>query len=248
MRVNAEGAAASRILKERRDAIAERVTRLYFEAHPLLERCWKGALRKCTEDNRYHLDYLCEALSFGHASLFIEYAVWAAALLARLNISGEALAFNLDLLKTILETELQGAGGALASQYLDAAIAKIGVEVADLPSFLDGDTALDVLARDYLAALMRPDRQTAASLIMDEADRGTSIKDLYLQVFQRVLREAGRLWHSNQIGVAQEHYCTACTQLIMSQLYPRIFRPRSTAAGWYRLRSAEICTRSACAW
>jgi methanogenic corrinoid protein MtbC1 len=27
----------------------------------------------------------------------------------------------------------------------------------------------------------------------------------------------------NQLSVAQEHYCTAATQLIMSQLYPQIF-------------------------
>ncbi len=27
----------------------------------------------------------------------------------------------------------------------------------------------------------------------------------------------------NQLGVAEEHYCTAATQLIMSQLYPYIF-------------------------
>ena len=27
----------------------------------------------------------------------------------------------------------------------------------------------------------------------------------------------------NLLSVAQEHYCTAATQLVMSQLYPRIF-------------------------
>ena len=29
-----------------------------------------------------------------------------------------------------------------------------------------------------------------------------------------------------RISVAQEHYCTASAQLIMSQLYPRIFSTR----------------------
>jgi methanogenic corrinoid protein MtbC1 len=223
VRLNAEGLAASGILRERCEAIAERVTNLYFEARPQLEQCWKGGRRKCTEDTRYHLDYLCEALSFGQPSLFTEYAVWAAALLARLNIRGEALALNLELLRTTLALELEGAGGALASQYLDAALAKIESAVPELPSYIEGTGALDVLAQDYLAALLRGERQAASRLILDAADRGTSIQDIYLLVFQRVLREVGRLWHSNQIGVAQEHYCTACTQFIMSQLYPRIF-------------------------
>ena len=35
--------------------------------------------------------------------------------------------------------------------------------------------------------------------------------------------EIGRLWQTNRITVAEEHYCTAATQLIMSQLYPQIF-------------------------
>ena len=220
--LNSEGLAASRILKERRDAIAERVTRLYFEARPQLEQRWKGARQKCTEDNRYHLDYLCEALSFGQPALFTEYTVWAVALLARLNIPGEALAFNLNLLRTTLASELDGAGGALASQYLDAALAKIEGAVPVPPSLIEGTGPLDVLAREYLAALLRGERHTAGGLILAAADSGTSVQDIYLCVFQRAQYELGQLWHSNRIGVGQEHYCTSCTQLIMSQLFPRI--------------------------
>ncbi len=33
----------------------------------------------------------------------------------------------------------------------------------------------------------------------------------------------GRLWQTNQISVAQEHFCTAATQMVMSQLYPYLF-------------------------
>lgn len=59
---------------------------------------------------------------------------------------------------------------------------------------------------------------------MDAVERGTSVRDLYLHVFQRSQYEIGRLWQSNQISVAQEHLCTAATQLIMSQFYPLIFK------------------------
>jgi methanogenic corrinoid protein MtbC1 len=222
MRLNAEGAAASRVLKERRETIAQRVTGLYFEARPDLEQRWKGARQRCTEDNRFHLDYLCEALSFGQPALFTEYAGWAAALLARLNIPCEALAFNLLLLRTTLASELDGAGRALASRYLDAAIERIAGGVPELPGHIAGTGPLDVLARDYLAYLLRGERHAANRLILDAVDGGTSVRDIYLRVFQPVLHEVGRLWQSNRIGVAQEHYSTACTQSIMSQLYPRI--------------------------
>jgi methanogenic corrinoid protein MtbC1 len=50
------------------------------------------------------------------------------------------------------------------------------------------------------------------------------VKEIYLHVFQASQREIGRLWQTNRLSVAQEHYCTAATQLIMAHLYPRIFR------------------------
>ena len=41
--------------------------------------------------------------------------------------------------------------------------------------------------------------------------------------FQKSQYEIGRLWQTNEVSVAQEHYCTAATQLVMSQLYPYLF-------------------------
>jgi methanogenic corrinoid protein MtbC1 len=46
---------------------------------------------------------------------------------------------------------------------------------------------------------------------------------VYLHVFQPAQYEIGRLWQTNRITVAMEHYCSAATQLIMSQLYPHVF-------------------------
>jgi MerR family transcriptional regulator, light-induced transcriptional regulator len=223
MRLNAEGIAAGMVLKECRDAIAERVTNLFFEARPQLEQRWQGARQKVVEDNRYHLDHLCEALFFGRPALFTEYAGWAAELLERLNIPRETLAFDLELMRAAVASELPEQGGTLACQYLDAAIANVEGSVSVPATHIGGTGPLDGLAREYLAALLRGERHSASALIFAAVDGGTSIKDIYLLVFQRVQHEVGRLWHSNEIGVAQEHYCTACTQLIMSQLYPRVF-------------------------
>lgn len=59
--------------------------------------------------------------------------------------------------------------------------------------------------------------------MLDAVAAGTLVKEVYLHVFQPAQYEIGRLWQTNRISVAQEHYCTAATQLIMSQLYPHIF-------------------------
>jgi len=85
---------------------------------------------------------------------------------------------------------------------------------------LDGDFA--DLTKQYLNSLLQSDRHTASKLIKDAIENGTSIKDIYLKVFQKSQIEIGRLWQNNKITVAQEHYCTAATQAIMSQLYPYI--------------------------
>ncbi len=91
------------------------------------------------------------------------------------------------------------------------------------PSFLVPDAPLAALTRSYLTALLDGDRRQASTLVLDAVATGTPVKDIYLHVFQRAQYEVGRLWQVHDISVAQEHYCTAATQLIMSQLYPHIF-------------------------
>src|SRR3954451_7109542 len=136
MQLNAAGHAASQVLKERCDAIAQRVASLYSEAHPLFAPRWKGDLQEFTDYNRRHLAYLGEALFWGRPAIFTEYAAWAASQLAGLNIPGEVLAFNLELLRTALAVELDAAGGSLASQYLDAARAKIEGATPEISSYI----------------------------------------------------------------------------------------------------------------
>jgi methanogenic corrinoid protein MtbC1 len=223
MRLNPVGVEASNVLKTRRELIAVRVTDLYFEAHPGLEAKWKDARKKCTEDTLHHVDHLSEALHLGQPALFTEYAAWIAKLLAHLRIPGEALSSNLAILGSVVASEMEAAGGALASQYLDAAIARIAAAASELPCYMDGSGYLDVVGRDYLAALLRGDRRLATELIREAVERGAPVKEIYLEVFQRSQYEIGRLWQINEISVAKEHYCTAATQLIMSQLYPHIF-------------------------
>jgi methanogenic corrinoid protein MtbC1 len=83
-------------------------------------------------------------------------------------------------------------------------------------------------ANNYLRSLLKADRITASKVVHDLIERGTDIKEIYIAIFQASQHEIGRLWQSNQINVAQEHYCTAATQVIMSQLYPFVFRtPKS---------------------
>lgn len=97
-----------------------------------------------------------------------------------------------------------------------------GIELART-TFIDEDRPLAELAGRYLKVLLGAERHLASRLVMEAVESGVSVKDIYLHVFQPCQREIGRLWQTNQVSVAQEHYCTAATQLIMSQLYPYVF-------------------------
>lgn len=76
------------------------------------------------------------------------------------------------------------------------------------------------LALQYTQMLLQGDRHSAGKLIFDAVKSGVPIKEIYLYVFQPSQYEIGRLWQNNKISVAKEHFCTASTQFIISQLYP----------------------------
>jgi methanogenic corrinoid protein MtbC1 len=79
-------------------------------------------------------------------------------------------------------------------------------------------------AQAYLELVLNQNRQDALNMIMDLVDKGTSIRSIYLDIFQPAMHLVGELWQHDRISVAQEHYCTGVTQFIISQLYPYLFR------------------------
>lgn len=180
---------------------------------------------KSIRDIKYHLGYLAEALAASDVSLLLNYCDWVQVLFTNIGLPDDVLEHTLKATKAVLQDELPDS--AEATSFVDTALARL-VEVESPESFIDPGTELGALAEEYLRALLKGDRQEANRLVMEAVDAGTPVRDIYLQVFQPVQREVGRLWQMNQVSVAQEHFCTAATQLIMSQLYPRIFGAERT--------------------
>jgi len=89
--------------------------------------------------------------------------------------------------------------------------------------FINPDMPHSKLSLTYLKTLLSLETSQAKKLIFQAVEEGTSVKDIYLSVFQPVMYEVGWLWESGVISIGQEHYCTNATQLIMSMLYSNIF-------------------------
>jgi methanogenic corrinoid protein MtbC1 len=209
---------------ERQEDLARQIVERHWELKPALEQLYgKKGMAKCLDDARYHLRYLSEAVRAGEPALFVDYATWAKTMLSARNIPVEDLVANLKAMLDVLGRELPTAMQRPALEYVELAIRGLTL-ASDNPSFLDHDQPLALLAKQYLHALLGYQRHAASSLIFEAVKNKTSIKEIYCQVFERCQYEIGRLWQSNAVSIAQEHYCTASTQLIMSQLYPYIFR------------------------
>jgi methanogenic corrinoid protein MtbC1 len=211
-------------LDSSRAALADAVVSRHYEIHPDLEKRYGShGRKKCREDAAYHLTYLSEALTNSRPALFREYIAWARIMLEGRNIPVGDLANNLSVIAQVIKEHLPREEAATASAYVEAAIADLPEMPGVPPSCIATSQKLSQLAQSYLAALLAGKRNEASTMILEAVRSGTSIKDVYIHIFQQTQYEIGRLWQTNQITVAHEHYCTAVTQMIMSQLYPQIF-------------------------
>ncbi|MDQ3283846.1 MAG: cobalamin-dependent protein [Acidobacteriota bacterium] len=223
-------------LRAQLEPMASAITDRHFAAHPeLLERYPAIGRQRCLEDARFHLQYLAIAIEADSPTMFLDYAGWTKVVLAQRNIPVEDLVENLRILSSVVREAL-GDTLAQAHDYLDAAIEQLPSMTDEVPSFLDPREPLWSIASAYLNALLRCSRADATAVITDALDNGASLRDIYRQVFEPAQQEIGRLWQLNQISVAQEHYCTATTQHIMTQLYGRIFGGEKRAS-----RAVAMC-------
>jgi len=218
-------------MSDHQDELAAQIVSRQWARQPALEqRYGKKGRARCLDDARYHLKYLSEAVGATEPALFTKYITWAKTMLSTRNIPVADLVFNLESMMSVLGEHLPVSLQEPALEYVKAAIQEL-VVVVDPPTFLDPNQPHFDLAKAYLNALLRYERHEASALILHAVEDKISIKQIYSYVFECCQYEIGRLWQSNVVSVAQEHYCTAATQFIMSQLYPYIFRADRTHRG-----------------
>jgi MerR family transcriptional regulator, light-induced transcriptional regulator len=212
------------VLYNQREKLAAEVIKRQWENNPDFElKYGKIGRAKCREDTEYHFLYLFQALSSNSFFLFREYLGWVKILLLNLHLSVNDFIDNLKIIREVIREHLPADKSQTALSFLTK-----GIEI--LPELPEQSEPLITqknpyykLASSYFQNLLAGKREEALSVIMNAYHSGVPIKDLYMHVFQPVQMESGRLWQTNKISVAQEHFCTAATQLVMSRLYPYLF-------------------------
>lgn len=216
----------SETLNRRRAELSALMVAREFARHPELEARYRdGGREHCQQDAGYHLAYLAQSIAAGHHELFRDYIAWARIMLAHRGVPASDLGDLLESMKECLQQELPVEQQGPACSVLDHALGQLPEMSDEVASFLAGTPPLTA---EYLTAVLNGERHRASTLILEAAGQGGDVRDLYEQVFTPAQRETGRLWQLNRISVGQEHYCTAATQLIMSQLYPFIFATEKT--------------------
>lgn len=210
-------------LRTRLEELGNEIAERHFARHPeQLARYGPVGHTRCREDARFHLQFLAASLEANSEEMFLDYIAWAKVVLASRNVDAQDLHDNISIVIEVLNDRL-GDVASGATRVLRRAQEELPSMPADVPTFLDPRQAQWQLATEYLGDLLRGKRREATQRILDALDAGVTPRDIYRHVFEPVQQEIGRLWQLNRISVAQEHFCTAATQQVMTQLYSRIF-------------------------
>ena len=189
------------------------ITQQYYRENPqALEKYGEKGRKACQSDIINHITYLQQAANIDSYMAYREYVSWNKTLFKNLNIEDHGL---LAVLKSIQQNlvdypKMFEILGRIIDEYDE-------IPVHMPPSSNKNDNQL--VAEQYLNLLLERNRAQAYNLITDLYNQGTHLSTIYVEILQQVQYMVGYLWHTNKVTVAQEHYITQATRLLMGKLY-----------------------------
>lgn len=204
-------------------ALAEWVVARHEEVDPDLEaRYGPDGHRLWRTDVRARLCQLAQAVSVGRPELFADAVAWAKVAFASREVDVNDLRRSLECTAEVLREHLPADIAERAVDHIAAVLAQFDDMPSAAPSILDQPSPWKRALHDFLRALVDNDRERAARVLEDAVEGGATLADVYLGIVCPALVEIGLLWQQNEIGVADEHMCTAVTQHAMTRLFGRI--------------------------
>ncbi len=222
-----------------RDYLTGKMLDRYAEAHAKTWQNFSSRRRaRIREEFTDMIGSLQESLATGSPAFLIDHTCrQQSRFVARHLPEGLAVSY-LEVLKDILAQELPPDYREHADVFVKKAVSAVKSPAKTDPCTAP-DTSLSPVARLFLDAVLAADRDRADAIIDEALAAGTTVRDIYLSVFQPVLRETGRLWQQNEATVAQEHYATGLIRRIMARMHDRIAAP-----GRKSLRKRSVVTSS----
>ncbi len=217
---------AAQILESRAGEIAAAVAAHLLETNPQIrERFGTSALGNWTEHFNQRLLELCAAMTAGNEELFIARVSWSRDSMIARNVEAQVLDASLVSLRAGIVPFLPGELQQPACECIDAAIATLR-RAAYEPEACTLDPGLmpERIALRYIQAVIAGNAIPGMAIVLDAVDEGLSVPDAIFKVLLPAQREVGRLWHVNEISIAEEHMVTMTTQRLMAVLASRAQR------------------------
>lgn len=189
-----------------------------------------------TEEVRTRIAYLAQAVAMRQPLVYAETLRWSGVAYLARDVGERDLATSVACMHEVLREELPALMREPINRLIDEA-EEIEFPASGRPKRIAPDQPHGELILRYLEALLEGKRQRAEAIIMDAARNGTPIDELYLNVLQPAMTEVGRMWHLNELTVADEHFATATTEAVMVRL--RAFGAAPESNG-YRLVATSI--------
>jgi MerR family transcriptional regulator, light-induced transcriptional regulator len=202
--------------------LALRAAQLFLTRHPeIAARYGPRPEAKWCENFSARLADLSAALAAGRHEIFANQLAWSRTAFAARNVPVSDLRLSVEVLGEVLQDSCPPDDAALVARFIQEGLLAIDRAKDALPTELTPGTRFGTLAASFLLCIFQGDRVGASEIVLAPARTGElSLRDAYLHVFVPVQQELGRMWHMNEITVAEEHFATATIQLVMAQLLP----------------------------
>ncbi len=162
---------------------------------------------------------LSAALRAGQPKLFSERVVWSRQTFAARNQDEQLIGASLQCLRDVLQEGLPAAAAEPVARYLDAALHELEQPAPDPdPSALDPNDPRGRLTLSYLRDVLEGNPSAATQRVAEAVADGLPVAEAYIDVLLAAQREIGRMWHANEVRVAEEHLVTSTTQKTMAVL------------------------------
>ncbi|UYP46821.1 hypothetical protein NEF87_003106 [Candidatus Lokiarchaeum ossiferum] len=207
--------------------ISQEILELQYKDYPQLLQSFSKLDRDLAfRDVKRTLIYLIESLEFNVPNSFSHYIGWLQSLLVYRGVPKDTLLQSLEYLEEVLKRILPVSYHKKLENYI-----RLGKEKTKEPydgeeTVLKEGTKYYDLARHYLDLVLKNQKNELIELVMTKLEEGVPAEDIFLQVITPVQYEIGRLWQINKISVAQEHYASSLSQLVISKIYFHIFTPQ----------------------
>lgn len=225
MTMNAEAKQASLIIDSTAKAIANWTVEQHVQLAPHLRDRYGPNWRADWVGHaisKVHL--LAQAVAVRNSAMFAHSIRWHFESFKARGVDPTDLLQSLDCLKGVLAAELPPPVARETVEFVANAIKSLDSSMDHVESEPFAASGMRTPALKYLEAILEGNRAAAESIIVAAHQSGASVAEIYEMILAPAQQRLGWMWHHGEISVADEHFGSATTQSVMSQLRPHFQR------------------------